>query len=137
MARAKTAKESALVNKLLPILNMLPRAKAIKRHGSAYARAGEPDIDACIDGRSVQIECKRKDEESSPLQVKRQDEWEAAGAMVVRDAVTLDDVRFAITNPMTGLLHHQKWDRAVEMADEAERKKRTGRKRAHRVQDAV
>jgi len=33
--------------------------------------AGDPDIDACLRGRSVQLEVKRPGEKPTPLQVKR------------------------------------------------------------------
>ena len=38
-------------------------------------RRGDPDIDACIRGRSVQIEVKRPGERPTLLQLKRIEEW--------------------------------------------------------------
>jgi len=55
--------------------------KVRKRHGGAYGTSGEPDIEACIDGRSVQIECKAPGNTPTPLQLKRLQEWEDAGAL--------------------------------------------------------
>ena len=39
--------------------------------------AGEPDIDACLRGRSLQLEVKRPGERATPLQEKRLAEWRA------------------------------------------------------------
>jgi hypothetical protein len=44
--------------------------------------AGDPDIDACIRGRSVQLEVKRPGEKPTPLQLKRLTEWQQAAALV-------------------------------------------------------
>lgn len=114
--------ESTLVNKLLPILNALPRAKAIKRHGSAFTRAGEPDIDCCIAGRSVQIECKREGEVSTPIQLRRQEEWRQAGALVIADAAFVWDVASClIAEKMVTL---DEWKRAEDLAKEMERRRK-------------
>ena len=43
--------------------------------------AGEPDIDACLSGRSVQLEVKRPGEKATPLQLKRLEQWRQAGAL--------------------------------------------------------
>jgi hypothetical protein len=43
--------------------------------------AGDPDIDACLAGRSVQFEVKRPGEDATPLQLKRLEEWRRAGAV--------------------------------------------------------
>lgn len=56
-------------------------AKVIKHHGSAYSQAGEPDLIGCIRGKAFVIEVKVEGERPSPLQVKRMNEWLAAGAM--------------------------------------------------------
>ena len=44
--------------------------------------AGDPDIDACIRGRSLQLEVKRPGEKPTLLQLKRLEEWRQAGALV-------------------------------------------------------
>jgi hypothetical protein len=44
--------------------------------------AGDPDIDACIRGRSLQLEVKRPGARLTPLQAKRLEEWRRAGAAV-------------------------------------------------------
>jgi hypothetical protein len=74
-------KETTITNKVLKEINALPRAKALKRHGSVFGKAGEPDIDASIGGRSVQIEMKVPGERPTDLQTKRLAEWAASGAV--------------------------------------------------------
>jgi hypothetical protein len=50
-----SSSEKAIVNSILRYLNGLPRCVARKRWGGGYGLAGEPDIDACIRGRSLQM----------------------------------------------------------------------------------
>ena len=71
--------EKYYVSKLQSALKALG-AKVIKHHGSVYASAGEPDLIACLEGRTIVIEVKREGEDATPLQRKRLAEWEAAGA---------------------------------------------------------
>jgi hypothetical protein len=54
--------------------------------------AGDPDIDACVRGRSVQLEVKRPGERPTPLQFKRIEEWRRAGA-VAAVVNSVEDVR--------------------------------------------
>ena len=75
-------KESAIVKAILKHLNSLPGCLARKRWGGGMGVAGEPDIDACIWGRSLQLEVKRPGEKPTLLQLKRLDEWREAGALV-------------------------------------------------------
>ena len=71
----------------------LLRTKAVRRvreltepswarvvHGSVFQDAGEPDIDACISGLAVKIECKLPGNEPTPLQRASMQRWELAGA---------------------------------------------------------
>ena len=74
--------ERAIVKAILAYLNSLPGCLARKRWGGGMGVAGDPDIDACIRGRSVQLEVKRPGERPTPLQVKRLEEWRQAGALV-------------------------------------------------------
>ena len=74
--------ERALVKAILAYLNSLPDCLARKRWGGGMGVAGDPDIDACIRGRSVQLEVKRPGERPTPLQLKRLAEWQQAGALV-------------------------------------------------------
>jgi len=77
-----TVRESTIVKAVLRYLNGLPECVARKRWGSAMGLAGDPDIDACIRGRSVQLEVKRPGEKPTPLQARRLEEWGRAGAIV-------------------------------------------------------
>jgi len=74
--------ERAIVKAILAYLNGLPGCLARKRWGGGMGVAGDPDIDACIRGRSVQLEVKRPGEKPTSLQAKRLREWRKAGALV-------------------------------------------------------
>lgn len=74
--------ERAIVKAILAYLNSLPGCLARKRWGGGMGVAGDPDIDACIRGRSVQFEVKRPGERPTALQAKRLGEWRQAGAVV-------------------------------------------------------
>jgi hypothetical protein len=74
--------ERAIVKAILAYLNSLPGCLARKRWGGGMGVAGDPDIDACIRGRSVQLEVKRPGEKPTLLQLKRLEEWRQAGALV-------------------------------------------------------
>lgn len=73
--------ERAIVKAILVYLNSLPGCLARKRWGGGMGVAGDPDIDACIRGRSVQLEVKRPGERPTALQAKRLEEWRKAGAL--------------------------------------------------------
>ena len=73
--------ERAIMKAILAYLNGLPGCLARKRWGGGMGVAGDPDIDACIRGRSVQLEVKRAGEKPTPLQLKRLEEWRRAGAV--------------------------------------------------------
>jgi hypothetical protein len=73
--------ERAIVKAILGYLNGLSECLARKRWGGGMGVAGDPDIDACIRGRSVQLEVKRPGESPTPLQLKRLAEWRQAGAV--------------------------------------------------------
>ncbi len=72
--------ERAIVRAILAYLNELPGCLARKRWGGMGV-AGDPDIDACVRGRSVQLEVKRPGEKPTPLQARRIEEWRQAGAI--------------------------------------------------------
>ena len=74
--------ESTIVKAILAHLNALPECLARKRWGGGMGVAGEPDIDACLRGRSVQLEVKRPGQKPTPLQLKRLEQWRQAGALV-------------------------------------------------------
>jgi hypothetical protein len=73
--------ERAIVKAILSYLNSLSGCLARKRWGGGMGVAGDPDIDACIRGRSVQLEVKRPGEKPTALQEKRIEEWTQAGAI--------------------------------------------------------
>jgi len=74
--------ERAIVRAILAYLNGQPGCLARKRWGGGMGVAGDPDIDACVRGRSVQLEVKRPGEKPTPLQLNRLEEWRRAGAVV-------------------------------------------------------
>ena len=74
--------ESSIVKGILAYLNSLPECLARKRWGGGMGVAGEPDIDACLRGRSLQLEVKRPGQKPTPLQLKRLEQWRQAGALV-------------------------------------------------------
>lgn len=73
--------ERVIVKAILAYLNGLPGCIARKRWGGGMGVAGDPDVDACVRGRSVQLEVKRPGEKPTALQVKRLGEWKQAGAV--------------------------------------------------------
>ncbi len=84
--------ERAIVKAILAYLNGLPTCLARKRWGGGMGVAGDPDIDGCIRGRSLQLEVKRPGEKPTLLQVKRLEEWRRAGA-IVGVVVSVDEVK--------------------------------------------
>lgn len=76
--------EAALVRQLLSYLRALPRTCARKVHGGPHQGAGEPDIDAVVDGRAVKVEAKVPGRAGTvtPLQRQVLGEWDRAGATV-------------------------------------------------------
>jgi len=88
--------ERAIVKAILAYLNGQPGCLARKRWGGGMGVAGDPDIDACIRGRSVQLEVKRAGEKPTPLQLKRLDEWRQAGA-IAAVVTSVEDVKSLLT----------------------------------------
>ena len=90
--------ESALVRRLLRQLNAAPGVKAIKIHGNAFTRNGEPDIIGCVAvhatpdedgyGQMFVIECKVQGNKPTLLQMRRLEEWRKVNAV----AVTADEM---------------------------------------------
>ena len=76
---------------------MKPEAKVVRdvmrefrTHGGKIIKTtppgvevGTPDLLGCLKGRMWCIECKAEEEEPSPLQKKRLEEWAAAGAVTM------------------------------------------------------
>jgi hypothetical protein len=88
--------ERAIVKAILAYLNGQPGCLARKRWGGGMGVVGDPDIDACVRGRSVQLEVKRSGERPTPLQLKRLDEWRQAGA-IVAVVSSVEDVKSLLT----------------------------------------
>jgi hypothetical protein len=74
--------ERTIVKSILAYLNGQPGCLARKRWGGGMGVAGDPDIDACVRGHSVQLEVKRPGAKPTALQLKRLEEWRRAGAVV-------------------------------------------------------
>lgn len=76
------AAEANLVRRILRELNSWPRTRAVKLHGSAYTRAGAPDILGCTYGRLFVIEVKSKGKIPTKIQRYELRKWAEAGATV-------------------------------------------------------
>ena len=76
------AAEANLVRRILRELNSWPQTRAVKLHGSAYTRAGSPDILGCQSGRLFVIEVKSKGKTPTEIQHYELRQWELAGATV-------------------------------------------------------
>ncbi|OPY59152.1 MAG: hypothetical protein A4E55_00369 [Pelotomaculum sp. PtaU1.Bin035] len=75
--------ESSIVKAILKYLNSLPECYAVKTYGDAK-RAGTPDIDGCLKGRSLKLEVKRPEPYGTPLtklQAETLERWRKAGAI--------------------------------------------------------
>jgi hypothetical protein len=77
--RVKTRSEADIVSDALDYLRGVGYARKV--HGGAHGNAGEPDIDACVRGRSVKLEAKRPGERPTPAQVGAMKRWADAGAL--------------------------------------------------------
>lgn len=73
--------EAALTRRILCALRALPRAWAVKIHGSAYQDAGTPDILGCYAGRMFALEVKTPHGRVTPIQARTLARWEATGAV--------------------------------------------------------
>lgn len=78
----RVPRESEITTEALRWLNRQFRTFAWKIHTTAMGQTGHPDIDACVDGRSVKIEMKRPGRRPEPHQLGRLRRWQAAGALV-------------------------------------------------------
>lgn len=87
------ASEKIIAKSIVDWIKSQPNSYARKVHGGAYGTVGEPDIDACVNGRAVKIEVKRPSTRrrvtaNQKLSIKR---WASAGA-VAFVACSIDDV---------------------------------------------
>lgn len=101
--------ESEVTKLALSWLRAQPRTYAWKLHTGAYGESGHPDIDGCVDGRSLKIEMKEPGYKPTTLQRARLITWRKTGALVGW-ATSLEEVQqiFAHApdrdwvNPLTG-----------------------------------
>lgn len=84
--------ESRLVREAIAAIRAAG-GKVIKTHGSAFSRLGTPDIIACVNGRTLALECKTATGKTSTRQLFELDEWRDAGAIayVVRNEKDVED----------------------------------------------
>jgi hypothetical protein len=75
-------RESTLTNRVLTELNSWPETEAIKKHGSVYSIAGDPDIFGCLRGRTFVLEAKVPGKKPKAIQNYRLRQWKKAGATV-------------------------------------------------------
>lgn len=74
--------EKHIVAAIISFIRSEPGCWAEKTHGGPFS-AGEPDVRACVRGRSVFLEVKRAPGiPATPLQVAKLKKWELAGAIV-------------------------------------------------------
>lgn len=80
-----STKEAPVTAKIIREIRKLPFAHARKVHADMYGNVGEPDIDACIRGRAVKIECKApgRIQKVTPRQVAAINAWRSAGAIAM------------------------------------------------------
>lgn len=108
-ARRPRRTESELTKLAIGWLNAQPGTYAWKLHTGAFGESGHPDIDGCVNGRSLKIEMKEPGLKPTVLQMARLQRWRAAGAMVGW-ATSLDHVQALHAraadpewiNPLTG-----------------------------------
>lgn len=73
--------ESRKSGEIIRRLNQREGVFAWKTHGSAFARAGLPDVFVLYRGRLVAVEIKVGDNEPSPIQIKTLEKLKAAGCL--------------------------------------------------------
>lgn len=78
-------REKEVTKTVLRHLNKIDGCYAHKMHGSIYGNGGEPDIDACINGRTVKIEMKAPGRKPKPTAIQEvaMQRWRDAGAVVI------------------------------------------------------
>jgi hypothetical protein len=93
--------ERHLQRAIAAALDKIPGLVYRKRHGSAFAVRGDPDLYLLYAGRHVEIELKRPGENPTPLQWKRLEEWAAGGAVaaVVHSKAELLEVLAWVADP--------------------------------------
>lgn len=75
-------RESHITSTIMRHLAQVPRSWWVKYHGSAYGRAGVPDILGAVRGHMVALEVKAPGRRPRPRQRHEHDAMRAAGATV-------------------------------------------------------
>jgi len=81
-AQPRPRSEGAIVADVIKHIQSLKRGHARKVHGSAHGQIGEPDVDACVEGRAVKLEGKTGYAKPTVAQHGAMLRWRAAGALV-------------------------------------------------------
>jgi hypothetical protein len=105
-ARApKPRAERDAVADVINYIQSLPHSHARKVHGGTHSQVGEPDVDACVDGRAVKLEGKTGYHKPTAVQRQALVRWADAGALAgwfrsvddVRDLLAhVNDRRFVV-----------------------------------------
>jgi hypothetical protein len=74
--------EAEIVAEGIIMLRALPNGYARKVHGGAMGNVGEPDVDACVAGRSCKFEAKAIGEKPTGPQLGSMRRWASVGALV-------------------------------------------------------
>lgn len=95
-AQPQERSESAIVADVIAHIRALPNGYARKVHGGTHGQIGEPDVDACVNGRSVKLEGKTGRNRPTVPQHESMTRWQATGALAgwfrsVQDALDLLD----------------------------------------------
>lgn len=80
--RPRRKPESEIVSEAISHIRALRDGYARKVHGGAMGNAGEPDLDACVRGRSCKFEAKAGSNTPSRVQLASLERWARAGALV-------------------------------------------------------
>jgi hypothetical protein len=73
--------EADVVGDVINYIRSLPLGHARKIHGDAHTQIGEPDVDACVRGRSVKLEGKTRRDRPTATQMQAMKRWRKAGAL--------------------------------------------------------
>ena len=74
--------EKQIVDSIVKVLRTIPGCVVRKRHGTVFGVAGDPDLYGTINGRHFELEVKQSGNPPTELQLRRLEEWRAAGATV-------------------------------------------------------
>lgn len=92
---SETTLRNAIARYLRSLKNAGQPIEFNKLHGSAMARAGEPDWDICYHGQAIKLEAKTQNKKPTKLQKHRLNQWACAGA-VTGVVYSVNDVRYVL-----------------------------------------